>query len=62
MEDPNSAAMVAWLGKAAGLVKQYSEAYANDKFKSDPGVTQNYTTKLNGIQTKVETMAQKHIK
>lgn len=59
---PNSAAIVAWLDKAAGFVTQYSKAYADNKFKSDPKITQNFATKLKDIQTKVEALAQKYIK
>ena len=61
-ESPNSAAIVAWLDKASGLVKKYSDAYADNKFKSDPKVTQNFNAKLNDIQTKVDALAQKYIK
>lgn len=59
---PNSEAIVAWLDKASALLKKYSDAYADNKFKSDPKVTQNFNTKLNDIQTKVDALAQKYIK
>ena len=61
-DSPNAQAINAWLDKAEGFLKQYLDAYSKNKFKNDPAIIQNYTTKLNSVQTKVEALAQKYIK